>query len=345
MRTLLALIAAAAMIAGALYVRGDLGGGGGVGPLGGDPDASVVCVTELAEVCEALEAEGLTVTVEEAGVTAARLSGATIGDDDAWLTLAPWDAIVAETRQRNTLNPLPRGDGAVYARSPLVTAVWTERAAVLDRRCQPALSWPCVARFAGRRWSDAGGESQWGQVKPGFADPAENATGLLAAGQVASQLLGKSTFSARDIDGDKFLGQLTAIEDAMPSAGAGPKPFQQQLQFGPGRFDVVVTTEAEAAPLLERSPNRKGQLMLRYLEPVAVANVVLAPLQSADRADRVREVVGEAGLAALAEAGWRVAGQPPARGVPTEPALPAKTNLPSAGALEALRVRWGEIAR
>ncbi len=84
---------------------------------------------------------------------------------------------------------------------------------------------------------------------------------------------------------------------------------------------------------------------MRYLEPVAVAEVVLAPLRPGRGSERVQNIVKDRGPAALAQAGWRVAGQQTAAGVPAQPELPSDTNLPIPGVLEALRIRWEEIAR
>lgn len=330
------------MIAGALYVRGDIGGDG-AGPISGTQPARLICVTELKVVCEELDGDGVEVAVEEAGVTAERLSAAQAVDADAWLTIAPWNQIVAEARSRNGLAALPPGDGAVLARSPLVTSVWRERGAVLDRHCKQPATWTCVATFAGQPWGELGGQPGWGQLKPGYADPTRSATGLLVLGSIASDFLGSTSFSARDLDDDSFLKLMTDLEAAVPDRGSPTNtPLAQQLQFGPGRFDYVGTIEAEAGPRTDSSA-RGDELELRYADTVAVAEVVLAPLKPGSGADRLQGLVEEAGTVALAESGWRVEGQPRAAGVATDPALPPGTNLPSAGALDALRGRWGEI--
>ena len=331
------------MIVAALYVRGDLPRSGGAGPLGQDAPVTLVCVPELKSVCEPLAEDGVTVVIQEAGETADGLAGPGALPGDAWLTLAPWDVIVGEARQRGGLGPLAADPSTVLARSPMVLVTWAERGAVLDRQCKPELTWKCVARVAGKAWDDVGGKTQWGTIKPGYADPSVSATGLLVLGQAAGDFLGSTSFSARDFEDDTFLRLLGDLEAAVPTHGTSSNtPLQQQLQFGPGRFDVVGTTEAEAGPLLESSP-RAADLQLRYPKKVAVADVVLAPLRDGDGADRLRELLEQSGPAALARSGWRVKGQPAAGGVPAQPALPAETNLPAAGVLDALRARWGEI--
>jgi hypothetical protein len=116
------------------------------------------------------------------------------------------------------------------------------------------------------------------------------------------------------------------------------------VQLGPASSDVIGTTEAEAGPLLATSERAKG-LALRYPDSSAVADVVLAPLRDTAGAGRLAEELRESGGAALAEAGWRVAGEPAVAGVATEPPLASEPNLPSAGVLDALRAQWEEIAR
>lgn len=344
-RTLLALIVAAAMIAGALVIRQGRNESGGA-LLGSDDGEAptLVCITELADVCEALAEEGVDVAVEEAGITADRLAGGEEVAHDGWLTFAPWRDLTSEARERSGSSGFPAG-GSTVARSPLVLVGATERVGVLEQQCKGGLSWRCLGVHAGTPWEDLGGEAGWGRVKPGYADPSTNATGLLVLGAAASDFFGRSDFNARDLEGDKFLAWLTQLEDGAGDHGsAANTPLAQQLQFGAGRFDVVGTTEAEAGPKLERSAQRAGDFAIQPSKTVVVADVVLAQLRPGDAAERLRESVEESAGAALAGAGWRVQGEQAVAGV-GDTALPAESGLPSAGVLDALRVRWGEVAR
>lgn len=341
MRSLLALVAAIAMVAAAWYFRPGSGDGGGV--LGSSEPLRVVCAPEVASVCQALPDD--MVTIEEAGSTAARLLTADSADADAWVTVGPWPQLVAEARQRAGQEPLVGETATVLGRSPLVMVAWEERAAVLAERCGDDLSWRCVGRWAGEPWDEVGGRRGWGTIKPGHRDPATSATGLLVLGQAVSDFLDSTQFSARDLDGDDLLAWLTRLERAVPEFGtANTTPLELMLRDGPGRFDVIGTIQAEAGPLLERSP-RAGALTLRYPEPLVVAEAVLAPLGVGGTQDRSMESVDEAGRAALAAAGWQVTGQPLAPGVTPEPRLPEDAGVPPAGVLDALRTRWEEIVR
>lgn len=330
------------MIAGALYVRGGTDGGG-PGPLASRAPAQLVCVSELESVCEVLaqEHEGVEVRVEEAGVTAdALLDGPVEGD--AWLTLAPWPQLVSEARQRGGGTALPPA-GEPLGRSPLVQVIAKERGVALIRDCMN-VSWRCVGHSAGRDWTDLGGEPTWGRFKPGFTSPTSSASGLLVLGQAASEFLRTTDFSARDLDEDSFVAWFGQLGEGVPEHGSpGNTPFEQQLRFGAAKFDLVGTTEAEAAPALDRSARGKD-FAIRYPKNLVVADVVLAPLTQGEGADRLGSLVEGSGKTALAEAGWRVEGQPAAQGVPDQPALPEESNVPSAGVLDALRTRWEEIA-
>src|SRR5919202_6922334 len=92
MRRLLALLAAAAMVAGSVAIRSRLDRN--------EEDRTnpvrVVCASELGRVCDSVGRTGARVTVEAATTTAERL-GTSSGDDpglDGWLVPAPWPQIV-----------------------------------------------------------------------------------------------------------------------------------------------------------------------------------------------------------------------------------------------------------
>lgn len=332
------------MITVAAFVRtGGPGGGGGLGPLPPRTKLTVVCATELAAACRALGPVA-TFTIQEAGETAAHLSDDSGLTPDAWLTLAPWPQMVNENRQRQGLDPLSPATPTSLGRSPLVLAMWADRSEVLEAQCGGPVAWPCLGEHAGQPWAEVGGQTGWGPLKPGHANPSTSASGLLVLGQAVTQFLGRTSFNARDLEDDALLSWLTGLERGLPGYGsAGNGPLRDMLTFGRASFDAVGTLEAQAGPLLERSAQRAKDVQLMYPEPLVVATAVLAPLRTGVE-ERLAEEVGEPILEALAETGWRVEGQPPAAGVGAQP-LPDTDNLPAAGSLEALRVRTEEITR
>lgn len=344
---LLAFVAAIAMVVGAVALRNRI-----------DDDKvqrttvlRLVCATELGPACEAMardEAAGrVQVTIEEATVTAGRLTSSAEDDGDAtlgfegWLVTAPWPAMVAEARKRAGLDPLVAA-GPVLARSPVVLAVWPERAAVLARHCgAPAVGWRCLGDNAGRSWADLGGPPTWGPLKPGHASTT-TANGLSVVGAATTGYFERTDVSRADLDDDGYRDWLTRLERSIPSPSAAP--LEDMLLAGPGAFDAVATLEADAGPLLARSA-RAEKPQLLYPAPVATADVVLGTVPGRRAAQLAGVVAGPAGKRALAGAGWRVDGQPPATGIARTPALPATSGLPAPGVLEALRQMVEEITR
>ncbi len=197
MKRLLAVLVAVGLLAIGFVVR-DLRSGEGRGDLptlpGRDATASVLCDEAIAEVCDALADAGeLEVRREAAGTTVDRFvalpDGASGGDlPDAWVTIAPWPAIVDEDRGRRGLAPLfgPPADEGAVASSPLVLLTWDDRGEVLGDACDEGLGLACLGQAAGRSWSELGGPDAWGAFKPGLEDPARSSVGLAACRAIGS---------------------------------------------------------------------------------------------------------------------------------------------------------------
>jgi hypothetical protein len=346
-KRLLALFVAAALIGAALVIPGLLDGSDGNGGGGGsDEPLSLLCSEELG-VCDALAQAhpDIDVTVAPAGTSADELATGDLRSlgYDGWLTFGREAEIARDARERAGL-PRTLGRPTVpIARSPLVLAVWKDRGDVLASRCAGEPDWRCIGDVAGASWASIGGESAWGTVKPGHADPALDGDGLLVIGQAATDFFGRSDLSRDDYTDDAFLDWFGRLERSIRFDPGSA--FERMLVGGPAIYDVVGTTEAEAAPLLaDASADRRAQLRLLYPSPVASADVVYVPITGAPGAADLGDVLtGDDGRGALAEAGWRVDGEPRAKGIPTKPVLPARPNLPSAGSLQALLETWREV--
>lgn len=336
-----ALLAAVAMVAGALVVRSRID----------DRTARtgttlrLVCATELAAVCDALGAQGgarLEATVEAATTTADRLIGLAPGlrpPLDGWLVTAPWITIVAESRDRAGREPLLLA-GGVLARSPVVLAVRADRNAALTAQCKGEPGWRCLGEVAGMGWDKLpGGSSVWGTVKPGHP-PESTATGLAVVGAATAAYFGRADLSTADLEDDGFSSWLSRLEQATPQRPVSP--FQTMLQR-PTAFDAVGTIEAEAGPLLLTARALKPVLL--YPAPVATADVVLGTTGGRAAELLASRVAGRNGRRALAASGWRVAGEAPVAGIATTRQLPATSNLPEPGVLDALRRTVAQAGR
>lgn len=349
-RRLLALIVAAVLVGAAFGIRAVIDNDGG-GDSGDGRTQRLLCAVELADVCDELATDHkIEVTIESARTTADRLSALPDSDRrsepyDGWIALGRDIEIVREARQRSALAPVLESPSDPIGRSPLVLAIWRDRAAALEQDCGGEVSWKCIGEVAGTQWRAHGGEAGWGVVKPGHADPSTSGEGLEVIGQAAAQFTGRTNLSRDDFEDDAFFEWFTRLERAVPTGGGtgDESPLVRMLTAGPAAFDVVATTEAEAGPLLaSASADRRQRVRLLYPAPVATADVRFASF--IDGSDDLFDLVtGDDGRAELARAGYRVDGEDRAPGVPDRPPLSGRANLPDAGALEALLDTWHEV--
>jgi hypothetical protein len=328
-KRLLAVLVAAALVAGAWAVRQQLQGDDDAGAGGGDdpPQAADVvwCVTELAVACEALEVAGYTVEIGDAGSQADQLAAATPPDPDpvAWITLDSWPSIVDIRREASRL-PVRFAASTAVAGTRLGLVGRTERMEVIAEACGQ-LTWRCLGEQANVDWVDIGGSEAWREVKPAHASPVDSAVGLLVLGQAAASWfavegVAPEAINPIDFDGP-FRTWFTTLERAIPPAAfAGPlTPLERML--GQPIFDVVGTTEAEAA----LAPT--AAYSVTYPDPVVSASVVVATAEPDDLPDGdVRRVAD-----ALTGSGW------------TAPAAAGPSGLPTAQVLIALQNLWKEV--
>jgi len=327
MRRVLALVAAAAMIAGSLAVRSrlDRGAEERANPL------RLICAAELGAVCDALDRSRAEVAVEPAGTTADRLgqvADAATGID-GWLVPAPWPQIVDGQRRSRQLEALFPDVTAPLARSPLVIVAQKSLVTGLAPRCGAAVGWKCLGEAAVDR-----------KAKPGHANPAVDGVGALVIGQATSAYFDRADLSSTDLDDPGFTRWFTALELAAPPGASGGSPLNEMLVTGVAIYDAVGTVEAEAVPVLAGSAAR-DKVVLLYPSPMATADVVMASV-GGGLTRRARDVgAGEATRRALVAAGWRAEGATSANGPP----LPATDGLPSPGFLDALRAQAAEVRR
>lgn len=331
----LAVLAAVLMIGAAVAVRqlvldDEDGTGGSVD--GTQGALTVVCVRELRDVCAVLDAD---VIVEGVDETLTRFAGGP-SDVDAWLTFAPLADEIAGAE-----------DGAVLARTPLVLAARSDRAAVLRDHCGAQPTWRCLGTVADEPWSDIGGDARWGDVRPAHAEPVTSALGRLVVGQAVASYFGTDAFQPIDWQADvDFGGWFQQLERAVPADAfdSGVDPFARWIGTRPvgARYDAVATTEAQALTrLATAAPDVRDAVMLIYPAPMATADVVLQP--AAEGLD-VSSLDG-ALRAALRDAGYRVDRSPPPGAPGDAGALGDGDGLPAGAVLTALTAYWESVVR
>lgn len=315
MRRAAALLAAVAMVVAALAYRSSRGDGDR-GP-GDDPAvdvaAGIVCAADLADVCAAA---GIPIAATPpAGTTADALlaaDDATALGGEAWLTTRAWASLVADERARAGEDPVFEVAGAPLASSPVVLALWRDRASQLAERCgivgEAAPGWRCLAEQSGSTL-DAGDRVR-------IAGPdVDSAVGLAVAASQAVGVVGRSAFASNDPEAQ----DLASLAPALAGGADGDLPRMRSR--GPGEITAAGTVAALAREL----SSSFGTIAPVVTEPAVRADVVLVAPVGADVPDETRSALRDALLAA----GW----DPPADGA---------DGLPAGGVLAAIRTLWAQ---
>jgi len=338
-RRLLALVASIALVGVAFVIRGrgDDGGGGGSD---GDDGTTLVCPPELADACRAAAGDR-TVRIEEASVTADALAKARRPADaaksgDVWLVPRPWVEAVTTTRERGNLPSVLAKPSGVIARSPVVLVVFESRAKALEQRvCGNGLTWRCVGDAADEPWDRVGGESTWGTVKAGIAQPASS-TGLVVLGAATAAYLDNASFASNDFDSGltNWLSKLAASA----SAADVPRPVDMMLTRGAGQLAALGVIEADA-----RSARGRDDVRVVVPDPVVTADLVAVSIGDPEDSDAGDDLAKDDDLAEqLAIAGWRVDGRS-TEGVDTSVQLPDKAGIPRGDVLRVLLDTWEQL--
>jgi hypothetical protein len=335
LRRLLALAVAVGLVFGAWQLRARLFGTAQAEPV--PDDLRVACVSELAPVCDALDASSPPL-VEEAATTVARFAEPEL-PFDVWLTLDPWPTLGANARARAGQADLAQHQSAALARSPLVLAAQADRVAPMEQACGGALSWRCLAEQADQPWTDLGGQSTWGRVKIGIDGPSQRAEGLLTLAQATASYFDSTTFNSQSLASTDYFAWVSDLAAAAGTTSA-QSPFERMLLTGSAEYEFAGVLESTALAQLRRAPGRAEQIMLRRLEPVVTADVVVVGYGEGAE-DAVERIVGQL-KETLSGSGWRV----PEVALPSEvdaAALPEENGLGSPAVLEALQQTWVEV--
>jgi len=152
--------------------------------------------------------------------------------------------------------------------SPLVFAVWKERASVLMNHYH-SIDWPTIHdALTKNSWVDIGGHTAWGPVKFGQTRPDESNSGLLTITLLAYAANNEQRgLTINQLSTPKFLQYFSDIEGAVNAFGRSSGTFLQNvvIQQGPAQYDIVTTYENLVLTLESQAINRQQQqLQLFY---------------------------------------------------------------------------------
>ncbi len=136
-------------------------------------------------------------------------------------------------------------DAQPLVKTPLVFAVWDDRAQVLLKHYQ-RIDWPTLHDAMPRKWSDIGGPADWQLVKFGQTRPTESNSGLLSVILMAYASTQKERgLTVADITSPGFFQYLDTFESAVTAFGHSSGTYLTKDVFvgGPASYDVVTTYE------------------------------------------------------------------------------------------------------
>jgi hypothetical protein len=334
---LLAVIASVALIAGGLLIRkaiDDNDDDASDDPAGStvpdEPDetaSDVVCITELADACDAIAASDVdvTVAVEPAGTTLDRLAALEDADEaPLWITIDPFPAMVDELRTAAGEDAIGYSGGAAGATQIGVALPKSDRWALLvGDECGPTRVWRCLGDWAGTPWADHGGASIAGTVRPAVGDAAGSAIGLAGLAAAVAGFTGNGTIgSVTELEANpEFSIWFDGVYDTVP---IGRDPNSTPLATMLVRRSALDVASATGAEFESSNPARTSDFEIRYPDGTMWATAVLASPGSTAAPDGLLDQLS----AALTEMNW------------DDAALGAAHPLPNASIMLALRELW-----
>ncbi len=263
-KRLLAFVAAVVLIVGAVLVRSALNDSWSSSGGSASGKYTIICSTEFADLCNALNTSKYTVIIKPAGTTLDDLAkiGATM--PDAWLTLDPFPAMLDNLRSNASLDPSILKSTALATTGQRI-AVITGKSKDLTTLCGATSIAACLPTAEGQPWSAADAAT----VKPGLANPLAEASGLLAFGDMVAGYQKSTAINPNPFD-DAFTSWVHAAKSGLIQ---DPDPLNT-LIIRPSAVNVAFTNEAELSTITETAQQAKFTTLSP--DPSFAMTVVLA---------------------------------------------------------------------
>ncbi len=158
--------------------------------------------------------------------------------------------------------------------SPLVFAVWADRARVLLNK-YGKIDWPAVhsAVTLKNGWSDIAGNPAWQLVKSGQTRPDQSNSGLLTITLLAYAADNEQhDLTVDQLNTAQFKQYFKDIENAVNAFGRSSGTFLQNvvIQQGPAQYDIVTTYENLVLTLESQAISRQHQQLQLFYPSVNI---------------------------------------------------------------------------
>jgi ABC-type Fe3+ transport system substrate-binding protein len=183
--------------------------------------------------------------------------------------------------------------------TPLVFAIWEDRALVLQKSAGGDVTWRAIhdAVASDRGWPGVGGKPEWGFVKLGHTDPTRSNSGLQALLLMTYEYWNKrSGLEVKDLLDPGYQAWVKGLSRGVTRFEHSTGTFMvDMIRFGPSKYDVAVVYENLVIAQLENAQGRWGNLKVYYPRttlwsdhPVALLD---APWVSAEQRAAARRFV------------------------------------------------------
>jgi ABC-type Fe3+ transport system substrate-binding protein len=152
--------------------------------------------------------------------------------------------------------------------TPLVFAVWQDRAEVLRKAAGGRISWSSIhkAVTSNQGWPAIGGNSAWGFVKLGHTDPTRSNSGLQTLLLMTYEYYNKTRgLAVGDLLDPRYQQWIQEIESGVSKFETSTGTFMtDMIRFGPSKYDIAMVYENLAISQLANAQGRWGNLMVFY---------------------------------------------------------------------------------
>jgi hypothetical protein len=241
-KQVVAAVVAVVLIAGAWLIRTRvIDGDSADAPQAPSTASTVVCVSDLRDVCTAALAGRTDVQVrfEAANTTLEARGSDDVPSDAIWITMEPFPEMVDQLRARSGRSPAEVAVEPIGS-SPLSLVVVAARAESLQIGCGDPVQWRCLGDAAGGEWSELDANAPSGKVLPAFGSHPSMAIAQLG---VTNAFLG--FFGSNPIDRDDpalitWVRRLARTAQATQGTTA-----IQTIQIRQSALNVAVGVQAE----------------------------------------------------------------------------------------------------
>lgn len=151
--------------------------------------------------------------------------------------------------------------------TPLVLAIWEDRAQVLLKTGKGTITWKAIhdAVQNNKGWAGVGGKPEWGFVKLGHTDPTQSNSGIEALYLMSLEYYGKGTLEIADLLKPEYQQWIKEIEKGVTKFETSSGRFMDDMvRFGPSKYDIAVVYENLAIAQLDNAKGKWGDLHVYY---------------------------------------------------------------------------------